>query len=134
MFSFLQNESSLLTFSYYTNMVRSLNYELDDERLAQLGYFSNDPKYASSGREFGYFTKNIYANRLADPTTTLTPWQPYADVTRTKATLLAYRKWGFSATIGGEIMFNPIITLYSNEKLTPTEYFEGICKYWNNAI
>ena len=134
LFSFLQNESSLLTFSYYTNMVRSLQYELSDERLAELGYFSTDPKYASSGREFGYYTKNIYATRLADPTCTITPWQPYSDLTRTKATLLAYRKWAFSGSIGGEIMFNPIITLHANENLTAKEYFEAICKYWSNQL
>ena len=134
LFSFLQNESSLLTFSYYTNMVRSMQYELSDERLAELGYFSNDPKYASSGREFGYYTKNIYATRLADPTCTITPWQPYSDLTRNKATLLAYRKWAFSGNIGGEIMFNPIITLHANENLSAKEYFEAICKYWSNQL
>ncbi len=134
LFSFLQNESSLLTFSYYTNMMRSLEYDLDDAKLAEIGYFSTDPNYASSGREFGYFTKNIYATRVADPDCTLTPWQPYADVTRTKATLLAYRKWAFSANVGGEVISNPLITLYSYDSLTPTEYFEAICKYWSNAL
>ena len=102
--------------------------------MAELGYFSTDPKYASSGREFGYYTKNIYATRLADPTCTITPWQPYSDLTRNKATLLAYRKWAFSGNIGGEIMFNPIITLHANEDLSAKEYFEAICKYWSNQL
>ena len=134
LFSFLQNESSLLTFSYYTNMIRPMTYELSDENLAEKGYFSTDPKYASSGREFGYFTKNIYATRIADPTSTLTTWQPYSSETRTKATLLAYRKWAFSANIGGEVMFNPLMTFYAHDNLTPEDYFEGICSYWDNVL
>jgi ABC-type glycerol-3-phosphate transport system substrate-binding protein len=132
LFSFLQNESSLLTFSYYTNMVRSLDYELSDERLAEMGYFSSDPKYASTGREFGYFTKNIYNTRLADPTTTLTPWQPTSDTTRLMTTLLAYRKWGFSAVIDNTPFENPLICLRANESLTEEEYFLAIYKYWDN--
>lgn len=134
LFSFLQNESSLLTFTYYTNMFRSLNYEISDERLAQLGYFSTDPKYASSGREFGYFTKNIYATRIANPTCTLTPWQPISDRTRTQATMLAYRKWGFSAVVGKDVVFNPVLAMRADETLTPERYFQEIYKYWAKAL
>lgn len=123
--SFLQNESSLLTFTYYTNMFRSLNYEISDSRLDELGYFSTDSKH-----EFGYFTKNVYATRIAMPDSEIIPWQPTSDITRTKASLLAYRKWGFTAMINGKEQSNPVLAFdYFDGELDPVDYFLKIYEY-----
>lgn len=132
--SFLQNESSLLTFTYYTNAFRGLEYDISDERLAELGYFSTDPKYASGVKEFGYFTKQVYAVRMADPTYSILPWQPTSDVTRNKTTMLAYRNWGFSAQIGGNSYNNPLICLRANESLSAVDYFKAIYNYWSSNM
>lgn len=132
--SFLNNESSLLTFTYYTNMFRAMEYDISDERLAELGYFTTDSQYASSNREFGYFTKQVYAVRKADPTYTILPWQPVSDATRNVTTLLSYRKWGFSAQIDGKSYDNPLTCLRSNEKLSSEDYFMSIYRYWGNNL
>ncbi len=132
--SFLQNESSLLAFTYYTNAFRGLEYDISDERLAELGYFSTDPKYASSVKEFGYFTKQVYAVRMADPTYSILPWQPTSDITRDKATMLAYRNWGFSVQLNGTFYNNPLICLRANEKLLAGDYFKAIYNYWSSNM
>ena len=132
--SFFQNESALLTFTYYTNAFRGLKYDISDERLESLGYFSNDPKYASNVKEFGYFTKQVHAARIADPTYSILPWQPVSDVTRNKTTMLAYRNWGFSAQINNTSYNNPLICLRANEALSADDYFEYIYQYWSNNM
>ncbi len=128
--SFLQNEGSLLTFTYYTNMFRALNYEISDERLDKLGYFSSNSKH-----EFGYFTKNVYETRIAPANSSLIPWQPVSDKTRTKATMLAYREWGFSAMLDGTKQINPVLALkYYEGDISVDTYFLSIYKYWAAKI